>query len=279
MQRRELMNTLLAAGTVSAVSAPSTASPPPSRTTACSSKRTVAGPYIEAHDGTHLYWTQWGVGHPILFLNSAGMTTQMWDYQMVAFADHGYRCIAFDRRGHGQSDRPLGGYEYDTFADDIAAVVTALDLRELTIVGHSMACGEMVRYLTRHGGGRAARIVMLAPTTPYLLKNTDNPNGIPQPVFEALRYSWRKDYQRWIADNSAPFFVPETSAIDDPMGRGDIDAVSCADCHRMQHCNDEHRFSQGPGGDFGAHLGHPWRSGRLCSAGAYRKTHGRTDSW
>ena len=166
---------------------------------------------VEAQDGTHLYWTQWGVGHPILFLNSAGMTTQMWDYQMVAFADHGYRCIAFDRRGHGQSDRPLGGYDYDTFADDIAAVVTALDLKELTIVGHSMACGEMARYLTRHGGGRVARIVMLAPTTPYLLKSTDNPNGIPQPMFEALRDSWRKDYQRWIADSSAPFFVPETS--------------------------------------------------------------------
>lgn len=147
----------------------------------------------------------------MLFLNSAGMTTQMWDYQMVAFADHGYRCIAFDRRGHGQSDRSLGGYDYDTFADDIAAVITALDLEKLTIVGHSMASGEMVRYLTRHGSGRVARMVMLAPTTPCLLKGADNPNGIPQPAFEALRDSWRKDYQRWVTENSLPFFVPETS--------------------------------------------------------------------
>ena len=157
MQRRELMNTLLAAGAISAVSTQSTASPP-SHTTTSTSKKTVVAPFIEAHDGTHLYWTQWGVGRPILFLNSAGMTTQMWDYQMIAFADHGYRCIAFDRRGHGQSGRPTGGYDYDTFADDVAAVITALDLQELTIVGHSMASGEMVRYLTRHGGGRVARM-------------------------------------------------------------------------------------------------------------------------
>jgi pimeloyl-ACP methyl ester carboxylesterase len=110
------------------------------------------------------------------------MTTPMWDYQMIAFADHGYHCVAFDRRGHGQSGRPIGGYDYDTFADDAAAVITAL-----------------------------ARMVMLAPTTPYLLKTADNPNGVPQPAFEALRASWRKDYQSWVADNSLPFFVPETS--------------------------------------------------------------------
>jgi len=171
----------------------------------------VVAPFIEAHDGTRLYWTQWGLGRPILFLSSAGMTTEMWDYQMVAFADQGHRCIAFDRRGHGRSDRPLGGYEYDTFADDIASLITALDLRDLTVVAHSMASGEIVRYLTRHGSGRVARIVLLAPTTPYLAQTDDNPNGVPQSAFEALRASWRKDFQRWVADNTEPFFVPESS--------------------------------------------------------------------
>jgi pimeloyl-ACP methyl ester carboxylesterase len=159
----------------------SMATPQSSRTAASTPTRTVTEPFIEAQDGTRLYWTQWGAGRPILFLNSAGVSTQMWDYQMVEFADQGYRCIAFDRRGHGRSDRPLGGYDYDTFADDVASVISALDLRDLTLVGHSMAGGEIVRYLTRHGSARVARIVLLAPTTPYLMKTADNPNGVPDP--------------------------------------------------------------------------------------------------
>ena len=189
----------------------SIATPQSSRTATSTPTRTVIEPFIEAHDGTRLYWTQWGVGRPILFLNSAGVSTQMWDYQMVEFADQGYRCIAFDRRGHGRSDRPFGGYEYDTFADDVASVISALDLRDLTLVGHSMAGGEIVRYLTRHGSARVARIVLLAPTTPYLMKTADNPNGVPQSTFEAVRASWRRDFPKWVADNTAPFFVPETS--------------------------------------------------------------------
>ncbi len=92
----------------------------------------------------------------------------MWDYLMTAFADEGLRCIGFDRRGHGRSDQPARGYDYDTFADDIAALVETLDLSELTLIGHSMAGGEAVRYLTRHGKERVARIVLLAPTTPML---------------------------------------------------------------------------------------------------------------
>ena len=181
------------------------------RPEAIPSGRTAGGPYIEARDGTHLYWTHWGTGAPILFLNSAGLSTPMWDYQMVAFADRGHRCVAFDRRGHGRSDRPLGGYDYDTFADDVDSVITALDLKDLTVVTHSMAAGEIVRYLVRHGSARVARIVLIAPTTPCLLRVPDNPDGLPHAVFEALRASWRLDFQKWVADNTAPFFVPESS--------------------------------------------------------------------
>jgi non-heme chloroperoxidase len=170
--------------------------------------------FVETGDGTHLYWMQWGPtgGAPtILFLNSAGMTTQMWDYQMVAFAEQGYRCIGVDRRGHGRSGQPAGGYDTDTFADDLATVIETLDLHGLTIISHSMASQELVRYLSRHGSARVARIVLLSPTTPFLLKTADNPNGIPEEVFAALRDSWRKDYLKWIDDNTDPFFVPETS--------------------------------------------------------------------
>ncbi len=168
-------------------------------------------PFIAARDGTQLYWREWGQGAPLLFLNSLGCGNQMWDYQMTAFADEGLRCIGFDRRGHGRSEQPARGYDYDTFADDIAALIETLDLSGLTLIGHSMAGGEAVRYLTRHGKERVARIVLVAPTTPMLLKTGDNPNGAPRADFEALWAQWRSDYPKWIADNVAPFFIPETS--------------------------------------------------------------------
>lgn len=168
-------------------------------------------PYVSAPDGTRLYWTQWGSGQPILFSSSAGMSTEMWNYQMSAFAERGYRCIAFDRRGHGRSDIPPDGYDYNTFADDLAALLEKLGLEDLTVVSHSMGGGEVVRYLTRHGSSRVRRVVLISPTTPFMLQTADNPNGIPQATLEALRASWRKDFPKWVADNTAPFFVPETS--------------------------------------------------------------------
>src|SRR5712671_33118 len=145
MQRREILNALAVAGATVPAAMLSEAAAATSRAVAPATRTTVA-PFIEAHDGTCLYWTQWGSGRPILFLNSFGLTTRMWDYQMVAFADQGYRCISFDRRGHGRSDLALGGYDYDTFADDVAAVISVLDLQGLTVVAHSMAGGEIVRY-------------------------------------------------------------------------------------------------------------------------------------
>ncbi len=211
MQRREMLSTLAGAGAAGAAGMLSAATSTRAQSAKITSTKRAVAPFIQARDGTQLYWTQWGEGRPILFLNSANLTTQMWDYQMVAFADQGYRCVAFDRRGHGRSDRPLGGYDYDTFADDVASVITALDLRDLTVVAHSMGSGEIVRYLTRHGSARVARIVLLGPTTPYLLKTADNPNGVPASAFEAVRASWRKDFPKWVADNTAPFFTPETS--------------------------------------------------------------------
>jgi non-heme chloroperoxidase len=135
----------------------------------------------------------------------------MWEYQIAAFADEGFRCIGFDRRGHGRSGQPARGYDFDTFADDIAALVENLDLADLTLIAHSMAGGEAVRYLTRHGSRRVGRLVLLAPTTPMLLKAHDNPNGLPMEAFEALWAGWRRDYPKWVADNLAPFFIPETS--------------------------------------------------------------------
>jgi non-heme chloroperoxidase len=166
---------------------------------------------IRTADGASLYVRSWGTGAPVLFLHSWTMSGDMWRYQMAHLADRGARCIAFDRRGHGRSSDPGQGYDYDTLADDIAAVIEALDLTGVTLVGHSMGCGEAVRYLNRHGAARVKKIVMLAPTTPFLLKTDDNPHGIDGAMFEAVRGLWRTDFDQWMDDNAAAFFTPETS--------------------------------------------------------------------
>lgn len=168
-------------------------------------------PFIAAKDGTQLYWRDWGQGAPMLFLNSLGCDSRMWDYQMIAFAEQGFRCIGVDRRGHGRSDQPAHGYDYDTFADDVAALIGELDLSGLTLVGHSMAGGEIVRYLSRYGSARIARIILLAPMTPMLLETEDNPGGAPRAGFEALWEQWKRDYPKWVADNAPSFCIPETS--------------------------------------------------------------------
>jgi non-heme chloroperoxidase len=168
-------------------------------------------PFITAKDGAKLYWHAWGEGAPVLFLNSLGCGSRMWDYQMAALADEGFRCIGFDRRGHGRSDQPERGYDFDIFADDLAALMDELGLEHVTLIAHSMAGGEAVRFLSRHGRKRVARVILIAPTTPMLLKTDDNPNGAPKESFEMLWTQWRRDYPKWIADNVAPFFIPETS--------------------------------------------------------------------
>ncbi len=168
-------------------------------------------PFITARDGTRLHWHAWGEGAPILFLNSLGMCSQMWQYQMVALAEQGFRCIGFDRRGHGRSDQPSSGYDCDTFADDLETLIADLDLGALTLVSHSMGSGELVRYLSRHGDSRVERAILLGTTTPMLLEAEDNPAGRQRAQFEALWSLWKRDYPRWVVENTAPFFVPETS--------------------------------------------------------------------
>jgi pimeloyl-ACP methyl ester carboxylesterase len=167
--------------------------------------------FIERKDGTALFYRDWGAGQPIVFVAGAGVPSAMWAYQMVPLAQAGFRCVAFDRRGHGRSSDPGRGYDFDTLADDLAAVIETLDLRGVMLVGHSMGCGEIVRYLTRHGSDRVARVALIAPTTPFLLKTADNPGGVDRAVFEKLRAGWLVDYPRWLAENARPFVVAETS--------------------------------------------------------------------
>jgi non-heme chloroperoxidase len=172
---------------------------------------TMRLPFIAAKDATALYYKDWGSGRNVVFASSWGMNSDMWQYQMTPMVSQGFRCVAYDRRGHGRSMQPSHGYDYDTLADDLGALIEQLDLHEATLVGHSMAGGEIVRYLTRHGAGRIRRIVLVAPTTPFILKTPDNPDGVPREAFDHARAQWSADFPKWLADNAGPFFVADTS--------------------------------------------------------------------
>jgi len=180
-------------------------------TAVANARKPTRGTYIERPDGTSLFFKDWGTGDPVVFVHSAGNSSEVWAYSMIHIVKQGFRCVAFDRRGHGRSSVPGGGYDYDTLADDLAGVIDAFDLHRATLIGHSMGCGEVVRYLTRHGSRRVARIALVAPTLPFLLKTPDNPSGIPKNYFEHIRAEWARDYPKWLAANAAPFFTPETS--------------------------------------------------------------------
>jgi pimeloyl-ACP methyl ester carboxylesterase len=166
---------------------------------------------IIARDGTRLFHRDWGEGRPILFVASWALSSEMWAYQVAHLSEAGFRCIAFDRRGHGRSDAPAGGYDIDTLADDIAVVAEALQLDRFDLVTHSMGGAEAARYMGRHGSGRVRKLAMLAPAGPCLTQKPDNPFGAPRAVLEASIGQWKADFPKWIRDNQAPFFTPDTS--------------------------------------------------------------------
>jgi len=166
---------------------------------------------IITRNGVSLFWREWGHGAPVLFVHAWALQSQQWDYQFAALGD-AMRCIGFDRRGHGRSDCPPRGYDYNTLADDLADVIAALDLSGLTLVGHSMGAAEIVRYLTRHGSSRITRIVLIAPVLPIIRKTEDNPTGVPEAALRKLRAAWEADFPKWVVANTPPFFAPSTSA-------------------------------------------------------------------
>ncbi len=155
-------------------------------------------PRFSAYDGTEMFCRDWGAGRPVVFVHGMLMSSDMWQYQMLHLTENGFRAVAYDRRGHGRSDDPGTGYDFDTLADDLAAVLDKLDLTGVTLVGHSMGGGEIARYLSRHGGQRIAQIVLVSSTVPKL--DTD-----PQ-VAAALLDLFRASYGRWVAENAAPSF-------------------------------------------------------------------------
>jgi non-heme chloroperoxidase len=157
-------------------------------------------PYLSTTDDTDLYFRDWGSGDPVVFVHGWGLSSEMWEYQMPALVDHGLRCVAYDRRGCGRSDQPGDGYDFDTLADDLGAVLDHLDLRDVTLVSHSMGSGEVARYLTRHGSDRIARVALISPTLPYLKRDECNPDGVDPAAFDQIVAALRADRPGYLAD-------------------------------------------------------------------------------
>ena len=163
-------------------------------------------PFLEAKDGTSLFYKDWGTGKPVLFVHGWCLGADMWEYQMTPLVDEGLRCVAYDVRGCGRSDEPGHGYDLDTLADDLAAVIEHLDLRDVALVGHSMGGAQIVRYLARHGADRAARVALVSTTAPFLLKTEDNPGGMDELVLDDMIAGLRNDRAQWATAIANPWF-------------------------------------------------------------------------
>ncbi|MFG2477819.1 alpha/beta fold hydrolase, partial [Streptomyces fagopyri] len=144
-------------------------------------------PFITTKDGTEIFYKDWGSGQPIVFSHGWPLTADAWDPQLNFVADNGFRGIAHDRRGGGRSGQSWEGNNLDTYADDLASLVEALDLRDVILVGHSTGGGEVARYIGRHGTGRVAKAVLLSAIPPLMLKTGANPEGLPIEVFDGIR--------------------------------------------------------------------------------------------
>ncbi|MDN2677633.1 alpha/beta hydrolase [Janthinobacterium sp. SUN033] len=187
---------LLAAGGASAAAKPAAAVAP--------GKLTVNS--VTVKDGTVIRFKDWGTGTPVVFSHGWPLQGDAWEDQMMFLASHGYRVIAHDRRGHGLSSQPWQGNDMDTYADDLATLLDALDIKGATLVGHSTGGGEVARYIGRHGEKRVAKAVLVGAVPPQMVKSATNPGGLPMSVFDGIRAGVLADRSQFFKDLTVPFF-------------------------------------------------------------------------
>lgn len=163
-------------------------------------------PYLTTQDGTELNYTDWGTGTPVVLIHGWPLSGEMWEKQATFLAEQGLRVIFYDRRGFGRSGQPWKGYDYETFASDLNALMEKLDVQGATLVGFSMGGGEVVRYLSRYGAGRVKSAVLISAVTPYLLKTSTNPEGVEENVFSDIAEKVRNDRPAFLKDFGPQFY-------------------------------------------------------------------------
>ena len=179
-------------------------------------------PFVTTSDGTDIFFKDWGEGPPVVFSHGWPLNSDSWEAQMLFVASNGFRAIGHDRRGHGRSSQTWDGNEMDTYADDLAAVIDALDLRDSTLVGFSTGGGEVARYIGRHGTDRVAKAALVSAVPPLMLKTDDNPGGVPIDVFDGLRQASLADRAQLYRDLAdGPFFGNNRPGEDVSQGTRD----------------------------------------------------------
>ncbi|MCU1281503.1 MAG: alpha/beta hydrolase fold [bacterium] len=161
---------------------------------------------LKLKDGTRLFYKDWGSGQPVVFSHGWPLTADAWDSQMVFLGEHGCRVIAHDRRGHGRSDQTWDGNDMNTYADDLAELFDALDLKHAVLIGHSTGGGEVARYLGRHGTARVDKAVLLSAVPPGMVKSKANPDGVPIEVFDGIRAGTLRDRSQFFRELAMPFY-------------------------------------------------------------------------